>query len=300
MHELDHAACLRRLPRVIIAGSCILVRAEHPARHLPVLGHDLVVVAHRGVQMGRIMTQHVVFRRLAEALGDVHAVPVDDALVPACHASVDLVGKLDEAPIARPVVEPVDALQVVPGANGGPVAPHELVLGHGKLPLEVPSHEVDHARIAGVLVVGLKAVEGDHVGPEVRRAVQGLLVLQGAEPAVCPLAGQDPLYPDQGFGDHVLVIQDIGEVAVAFEPIGQLLPSCLACSLGIQPGVAFLDTPGADSRQLADLAIAHQAKLVSEPSARLYAPDRQLVEGTGQQGRRIADVVVITPFRIRP
>ena len=70
------------------------------------------------------------------------------------------------------VVEPENAVKLIAAAHGGPVANEKLRLGHGREIMEVLRHQIDHAAVAGMVVIRLQAEEHDYVGPEIVAAFQ--------------------------------------------------------------------------------------------------------------------------------
>ena len=82
MHELDDAARLEALPRVAEAGPAVLVAGEPAAGEVAVPAHHLLIVPLGRAQVFRVAGLQPVDGRLAEALGDVDVVPVDDARRP--------------------------------------------------------------------------------------------------------------------------------------------------------------------------------------------------------------------------
>ena len=95
--------------------TAVLVGTEHATRHLSVNAADEVEVVVGSAQGGRIAADEIVFSRFAETLGDVDVVPVGQSalLHPVGGTTMDFLGKLKQEGLARAVVEPNDAKQVV-------------------------------------------------------------------------------------------------------------------------------------------------------------------------------------------
>jgi hypothetical protein len=93
---------------------------------------------------------------------------------------VDLGRQIEQPLVAGAIVKPVDRFKIVAGAHRRPVAGHKILLGEFELPFEIAHHERNDARIGialrfGVLVPGLKAIEHEHVRPEIRLAATAVL-----------------------------------------------------------------------------------------------------------------------------
>ena len=194
-HHLDDGAGLDALPRVDIAGPAVLVAAEHAAGHLAVESRMVWQFRSAAWKMLRVFRLLVVDRRAAEALRDVHVVPVGHAVGPVGRVAMDLCGQFQQPRLAGAVVEPVDAGQVVARPLLLPEGEKEILLRHRQLPVEVLRHQLEHALVAGVLVVRLQGGEHDHVGPQVGLALDGRSGWPRAEVAVVALAGDGRLDP---------------------------------------------------------------------------------------------------------
>ena len=218
-----------------VAGAAVLVAGEPAAGELAVQAHDRLVIPLGGIQEFRVARLLVIHAGLAESLGDVDVVPIDDAGVPPGHVVVDFPAQIEQPGLAGAVVEPVGGFDGVAEADLGPIAAAE---GFGRLgvePLEVLGHERHDAFIAAVFVERLEDVEHDHVRPEVGVAVEAGLVGARAEVAVGFLAGKGGVNPLAGALDDRFVLEDVAEVAVALEPVRQLFPAELALALGARP-----------------------------------------------------------------
>src|ERR1041385_4334661 len=122
MHELDVAAGLEPLARILKTGAAILVASKAPARELAVTAHhDLVITFRPTGEAGvaRLLPKHA---RLTKTLGDVDIMPVHHVVAPASHVAMNLVGKLEQELLPRPIIEPVGGLDVVPETEFGPIA----------------------------------------------------------------------------------------------------------------------------------------------------------------------------------
>lgn len=232
-HLLDDAAGFDGLAGVVVAGAGVFVTTEHSAGDLAVEFADFVVVFVGELEVVGVFRLEVVSGGFAEGLGDVDVVPVGEGafLHPVGGVAVDLFGEFEEETVAGMVVEPVDAVEIVAAADVLPVVGEELFVGDGELESEVVGHQLEHAFVAGVFVVRLEAEQHDHVRPEVLGAVvvEGE---EGAEVAVGALGFESALDPDFGFGDHFGVFEEVGEVAVAFEPVRDFFPAVLTLAFG--------------------------------------------------------------------
>ncbi len=139
-----------------------------------------------------------------------------------------------------------------------------------------------------MLVVGLQAVEHEHVGPVIPRAAREPPV--GTEVAVGPLTAQHGFDPDLALGNHLGIVKKIGELDVAAEPIRDFLPAEVALSDRAQPGVVLLLQPGADFAQVARQAVPLPLKTHPQPALRPDGADRQGHQRAGGQWRAIAEI----------
>ncbi len=138
-----------------------------------------------------------------------------DAGRPVGRTLKDLASDIQQELLAAPVVEPVDAFEVVAASDVLPTARQELLGGDVQLVLEVPAHEGGDAPVASGLMQRLQAEEHDHVRPE----VVVLLVLRRAEVTVRLLARESRVEPRPRVGDDLGVLQNIAQIAVALQPV---------------------------------------------------------------------------------
>ena len=292
-HLLDHAAGLDRLAGVVVAGAAVLVAAEHTAGHLAVALAHLAEVGVGGLEVGGVVGLEEELGRLAEALGDVDVVPVRQVVLhpPVGGAAVDLPCCFEEGGIAGAVEEPVDAEEVVATAHLLPVMGEHPLVGHRGLVGEVLLHQLQHPGVLRLLVEGLQAEQHEHVGPVVAGAVLEPLV--GPEVAVGALAGERAFDPGAGFGDHLRVVEEVGQFDVSLEPVGHLFPAVLSFAVLAEPGVVFLLQPFADLAELAGQPVALALEHLPQPAAGFHRADRQGDEPGRLQGRAVADVVAV-------
>ena len=85
-------------------------------------------------------------------------------------------------------------------------------------------------------------------------------------------------------------LRHVAQVAVALQPVGQLFPTAVAFLPGVGPGVALEAAPGRHLGQPAGHAVGFEFELLTQPAVRRDAPDGQLEQRTGRQGRPIDDV----------
>src|SRR5208282_3928524 len=123
----------------------------------------------------------------------------------------------------------------------------------------------------------------DHVRPQIGLALQPGLAGAWPKPAVPLLAGQHRINPLARFLDDLLVLQHVPQVAIAFEPIGQFLPSVLAAALRVRPGTSLELAPFGYLLQVTRHAVCLEFELMPQPTFRSDAPDRQLDQWAGQQ-----------------
>ncbi len=288
IHLLHDPAGLDALPWIDIALTSILVRPEHSAGNLSERPSDQIVRIVRSLQHGRIPRNAIILRRFAETLRDVHVVPVGQGgrIGPVGRVAVDLLRQLKQEFVPRPVVEPQDAQQIVPRAAVLPIGFQKVFLRHGHLPLEIVGHQLNDPLISRVFIIGLQAPEHYHLRPDLDPAAGAVL---RAEKAVGPRAAESPLDPDLGLGYHVLVHEDIGEVTIAFEPVGHLLPAVVAAFA--EPCVPVLLKPFADFPKMAGQPVTLTEQIFARPSVRLDVGNRKFYETLGQKRCAIGDVI---------
>src|SRR5262249_1476646 len=155
--------------------------------------------------------------RFTKTLRQVDAMPIVDAVRPVEACLVNLLTQVEKPGLAGPVVEPVNALEIVAGPDPGPVTGKEVCFRDLELPLKVACHEGEDPAIVRVFVIGLQNVEHDHVRPQVRLALERCLEAARSEPAVRLLAGKDGIDPAPGLLDDGFVLEDVAEIAVSFQ-----------------------------------------------------------------------------------
>ncbi len=301
VHELDERAALRALARAGEAGAGVLVRGEAPAGELAVERHHGVVDALGRPQVPGVARLLVVLGGPAEALREVDAVPGRDIPRPVRGALVVHAGEVEEPALAGPVVEPVDAVEVVGGPPLLPAAGVDRVEGQGGLPLEVARHQVEDAAVAGRLEVGPQRVEHHHVGPEVEdpRARLGVgEVGAAAEVAARLLRPHHRLEPALRLVEDPPVAGQVAEVDEALQPVRHLFPAEAALALRVRPGVAVELAEAAELRQAAREALGHEVELRLQPALGLHAAERELHERARQERLAVAGVVRV-PARPR-
>src|SRR4051794_19931382 len=120
-------------------------------------------------------------------------------------------------------------------------------------------------------MIRLKAVEHDHVGPEVILPLGALdrgggSLASWAEEAVIALAVDGAVDPDSGLLDLLVVVEQVGTIAKALEPVGDLFPAALAITCGAEPGVLVRLEEVADLGQMAVEAGGLELELLAQPS----------------------------------
>ena len=292
-HHLCHCAGLCGLSRADESGPGVLICAEHPAGHLAVdIHHGFVVPLGRSQVVG-VSGLLEVNRRAAEALGDVHDVPIGDSPGPVCGIAVDLRAQLEEEFLAGEVIEPVNTGEIVAGPLVLPEGQEEIGIGDGQLPAEVFAHQVKDAFIAGIFIVRLQYVEHDHIGPDVGFAADVRQVRTRAEVTIFPLAGYSCLEPLAGLFDDALITQDVSDIAEALEPVRDLFPGAVAFAFGAEPGVIVFFEEPADFEQVPCIAVSLKLELPADPALRPDGTDGQLYKGARRQRRTVGRVKIV-------
>ena len=189
---------------------------------------------------------------------------------------MNLLGEVEQERFARAVVEPDDGEQVVTASAVLPVIAQEFLFGVGELPLVVCCEDRDDTFVAAPLVIVLQDLECEHVCPKLPAA---LVLVDRTKESVRLTAAQDAFNPELCLVYHRLVIQDVGEVGIASEPIWNFLPTVIAA--GFEPGVAFLVEPVADFTELSAQAILLPLQHLANPSPGNDGGRRQFDEGIG-------------------
>ena len=207
-------------------------------------------------------------------------------LHPVGRAAVYLCGKFKQEGLACAVVEPDDGEQVVAATRVLPIVAQEFLVGVLELPLVVGGEDGQDALVAAPLVVVLQDLQRKHVGPKFASAI--LVLVDGAEETVRLTAAQNAFYPELRLVEHRLVIQDVGKVGIASEPVRHFLPAVTAAWL--QPGIAFLVEPVADFAKLSAQAVLLPQEHFANPAAGRDRCGRQLDERIVGQGSTVVDI----------
>ena len=197
-----------------------------------------------------------------------------------------LLAELEQELVAGAVVEPDDGEQVVAAARVLPVVAQEFLVGVLELPLVVSGEDGQDALVAAPLVVVLQDLQGEHVGPKLAPSV--LVLIDGTEETVGLTAAQDAFYPELRLVYHRLVIQDVGKVGIASEPVGHFFPAVTAA--GFEPRVALLVEPVADLAELTAQSVLLPLEHLANPAAGCDGCGGQLDEGVGRQRSPVVDV----------
>src|SRR5204863_10151873 len=161
-------ACFEALARINETGTAILVPRKTASRKLAVAIHPFLVIAFRSIQEFSVPRLQIEDSRLAKSLGDVHVVPIDDAARPIRHLLVNSFGEIKQPSFAGPIVEPINALDVVAKPDLWPIAVGKRVARLLIEPLEIFGHERKHSLVKAVLINCLEHIEYDQVLPEVK------------------------------------------------------------------------------------------------------------------------------------
>src|ERR1700686_1295594 len=158
-----------------------------------------------------------------------------------------------------------------------PVRWKKISVGNSKFPLEIFGHQIDDALVMRVFVIGLQAVQHDHIGPEVELALgagDGRLCpfTARAEEAIRPLALDRSFDPQFGFVNLFLVAEQIGTVTKALQPVGNFFPTAFAFSRWAKPSVIVFFQEGADLHEMAMEAGGLEFELFAQPTAWLNRP----------------------------
>ena len=134
--------------------------------------------------MLRVARLQVITGGAAEGLGHVDVVPVRHAVGPIGGVAWILCGEFEQPRLARAVVQPVDAVQIVGRPLLLPERRQEVFLGDRQFKAKVLRHQVEDARVLRVFVVSLQAEQHDHVRPQV------VLAFRAARPCCWPAPGR--------------------------------------------------------------------------------------------------------------
>ena len=98
---------------------------------------------------------------------DIHVVPIGQPrlLRPVRRVAVYLLRQLQQEGVARAVVQPQHAVQVVAAPAVFPIILQKAVVRHGHLPFEIIRHQFNHARVVRMLIIWLQTPQHHHVRP---------------------------------------------------------------------------------------------------------------------------------------
>ena len=168
VHEFHHGTGFRRLAGTRVARPGILIRPEHPPRNLAVRGHYRIVVPHRRLHVPSVSRLLKVLGRLSKSLAQIDAVPCRDSAGPVRRPLVVDAGQIEQPRFSRPVVEPVNVIEVIPPAPFLPAVGKIPVERHGHEPACVGEHGGNNPRITRRLVTGPEGGKHEHVRPDIR------------------------------------------------------------------------------------------------------------------------------------
>src|SRR5262249_34845912 len=119
-------------------------------------------------------------------------------------------------------------------------------------------------------------------------------LLARAEESIRPLAPERGLDPGTGLGDLGLVVEKVGTIAKALEPVGNLLPAVFALARRVEPGVPVFSKKPADLAEVAVKPFGLKLELLLQPSLRMHGADRQLDERAWRQWRTVSRIESIS------
>src|SRR6266566_3869168 len=135
----------------------------------------------------------------------------------------------------------------------------------------------------------LEHIKHDHVRPEIGLALQPGLVRARAEKTVGFLARQRRVNPLACFLDDLFLPQNVAEVAVALEPVGQFFPAEPPLTVRRRPGAIRELTPLGNLFEVTGHAVRFELELVPQPALRLDAADGQFEKRARRKRRTICD-----------
>ena len=169
------------------------------------------------------------------------------------------------------VVKPIDTDDIITTAAFLPVIFQKLVIGNSHLPFKVVRHQVNDTLILRILVIGLQTPEHNHLCPKFTFSVA---FVDRTKVTIRLATGKYAFNPVLGFLNHLRVVQDICQIAVAFEPIGNFFPAVV--TTGCQPSIIIFFQPGTDLSQVSGQTVTLQFEILLHPTFRLNTAYRQL------------------------
>ncbi len=222
---------------------------------------------HCGISIGKIH-----FCRFTEILRDIHVVPVGKpcGISAVGIVAVDFFNQRQHRCVACFAVIPYDTPHVVAPSAVFPVIFEEVFVGLGHLPFKVALHEREHALVGSELIMVLQNPQHYHLCPYLWFAVA---LVQRAKVSVVLLGCNHCVNPEFGFFLHFWIVEQIGKVAVAAQPVGNFLPSPV--SAVDQPCVVVAVEPCAYLSEVSVESVALQLELFQQPSFGFYCSYRQ-------------------------
>lgn len=145
---------------------------------------------------------------------------------------------------------------------------------------EVAGERLDHARIAGGVVVLLQHFQHDHFRPPVAAgaALDAGLIGWGrferdrAEISILALIGEGPFDPLVGLGQEGIVLEQVCQWEEAIDPVGSAFPSVAVTA---EPTVAWADHLGVEGIEVSGHTVGHRLQLMPEPASCLDSAQGQ-------------------------
>ena len=196
--------------------------------------------------------------------------PVDGLLL-------QLLAQLDQVLLTGDVVQPQRDFHVLRTAGHRPLL--QRVVGQVLvLILEEAIHQHQHALVVAGGEVAAQRAQGQHQRPVI-------VVVLGAEPAVLPLTGENPLHHA---GGAVLVILAAQRPAQRDESL-QIVGRAGEVAVGAAPPFTAFVGLGADGSKVPGDALGLGADLVQQPVLRMDGAHRQRREGVRRQRSLVED-----------
>ena len=187
------------------------------------------------------------------------------------------------------IIQPVDTDDVVTATAVFPVVFQKLIVGNSHLPFEIVRHQINNPLILRIFVIRLQTPEHDHLCPQFTFTVP---FVDGAEVTVGLATGKYTFNPCFCFRNHLRIIQDIGKIAVTFQPVRDFFPTMIAA--GRQPGIIVFLQPGTDLTQMSGQTFTLQFEILLYPTFRLNAANRQLNKIQRTKRSPIAHVIRVS------
>ena len=226
-HLLYKATGFCSLSRIYISQTGILVSSKHTSRYLPKYAAHQMVYSIRSFQICRITTKHIISSRLTERLSDIYIMPVRQCRIisPVGSITVYLLCKLQQEFITRPVVKPINTVQIISSTTVFPIILQEILIRYRHLPFEIVSHKTDNPLITGIFIIGLQTPEHNHLCPKFAFAVT---FIDRTEIAIRLATGNSRFNPSLSFSYHCRIIQNICHIAISLQPVRNFLPTMIA------------------------------------------------------------------------